>query len=379
MNTEAGDFAMRNSSRKDIPVRAIAEQIKCRRKASLKLPSLSSYELIYDSVALEQCSGEAAARYKSSLFRGRRMIDLTGGLGIDSYYFSHEFAEVIYCERQQVLSQIARYNFNTLNAVNVEIFSNDGIDALSRYPDGHFDMIYADPARRSEGGRRFTAIKDYSPDVTLHMPLLMKKAPVVMIKVSPAAEIEQIKREIPGITAFHVVSVDGECKEVLVILQRDRKVIVPELRAVMIDSKTGSTEILSSDDNFAETEAETVSEYFYEPDAAIVKSRLTRTLAGKYHGMTPVNTASCYLTSDELYRDFPGRSFKVESVVPYGSLKEFIKKNSIKKANVARRDFPDSPEEIKKRFRISDGGGIYMFFTRNSRGENVCVCTKKVD
>ena len=367
-------FAMRFQGRKDIPVRAIAEQIACSRKALKKLPAFSLKPMLYTSLALEQASGETTARYKASLAGGERLIDLSGGLGIDVLFFSKVFDEVVYCERDPVLEAIATYNFRLLGIKNVRIIEGDSLAALHLFPEGHFDWIYADPARR-EGGRRSIGLHAASPDVVAAHDLLLSRARKVMLKASPAIELSVLHRQLPSLSQIHVVSVGGECREVLLLLDRELPSGTPESRKAVQLSPDGRAvrDVIGTGYEPREV-AMLVGEYFYEPDAAIIKAGLAERLAADL-GLGFVNGSVDYLTSGRFIADFPGRTFLVAAVERYSpkTFPKFLTCAGISGAAVQRRDFPLSPEDIRRKFRLRESDSNFLFFTRDPEGELICV------
>lgn len=381
--TDPAEFALRHSSDKTIPVRAVAEQLKCRKKALHKLPGLSSLPLLYDSVALEQSSGLAAARFKASLVSGRRFIDLTGGLGIDFWCISAGFDEAVYCEQQEILALLAEYNMPLLNTPGITIKNGDGISILAEYSDQYFDLIYLDPARR-DSVRRYTALQDYSPNVIQHMELLMRKARNVMIKVSPAAEIEEIRRALPNIHTVYIVSVDGECKEILLMagklsvdMQQYREGLL--VRSVCIHSADLSCFILESrtGSRAQKPVSSGLKKYLLEPDAAIIKARNSHLLCSKFD-LEYINPHVDYMTTDILPKGFPGRIFAVTDVIEYGRMKDYLKQTGIQKASIARRGFPDTTDTIRKKLRLKDGGDTYLFFTQSASGRLISIAGSKI-
>ncbi|NTU67781.1 MAG: hypothetical protein HGB02_02745 [Chlorobiaceae bacterium] len=372
-------FALRFHGRKELPVRAMAEQIACRRKASLKLPTLSRYPLLYTKLALEQASGQRAAEWKSGLMSGRSIIDLTGGLGIDDLFFARRFERVVACERDGVLSGLAVANREAMGVTNVEALVGDGGALLAGFPDDAFDWVYVDPARREQGGRS-VGLEATSPDVVSLHDLMLRKAPRVCIKASPALEASGLQDQLPALASVIVVSVGGECKETLLLLDRGHPPGAPPgVTAVCLDDDGGEFRI--SQEGGASPERRVAAgacRWFYEPDAAIIKARLTAGLAAKLD-LEFLNGTVDYLTSDRFVESFPGRSFRVEACVAYRpkTLKAELSRMGIDGAAIQRRDFPLSPDELRKRFRIREGSEVFLFFTRDASGALVCLICRK--
>ncbi|MGE5352073.1 MAG: THUMP-like domain-containing protein [Acidobacteriota bacterium] len=363
-----------------LPIRAIAEQIRCIKKAGSKLPELSSHPLLYEKTALEQASSEYTARLKTKLYKGDKLIDLTGGLGIDDIFFSGSFKEVIYCERNPLLSEIFRHNLNLLEIKNISVNEGDSIEILKSFPDNYFSLIYADPARRDEN-RRFIGLKNCSPDVVEAMPLMLRKSEKILIKASPAIEIEEIKRQFTNLGEFTVVSVDNECREVLLRFDshiKETGEIV--INSVMIDSSSNTERTFTGSDLLKSEKKVTpeVLQWFYEPDSAIIKSRLTAKLAEEF-SLRFINKSVDFLTSGELRSDFPGRVFEVRKVLPYKvkEITHYLKSEGITSANLSRRDFPDAPERIRKLLKLKDGGMDYLFFTKDTSARPIAIFCKK--
>ena len=212
-------FAMQFHGRRDLPIRAMAEQLACRQKAVKKLPMLSQHNLLYTPLALEQSSGERTAAYKVSLMSGKRALDLTGGLGVDSMFLARTFQEAVYCERDPLLCAVVEHNLKVSGIANVQVRNGESISLLAAYPDDFFDWIFVDPAR-SEEGRRSIALEAASPDVVASHDLLLCHAQRVCIKASPALEISGLKKLLPALHTIVVVSVDRQCKEILLLLER---------------------------------------------------------------------------------------------------------------------------------------------------------------
>lgn len=380
LNDDPDLLALKFSGTGSLPIRAIAEQIRCIKKAAGKLPELSAHRLLYEKTALEQASSEYTARLKAKLYRGDKLIDLTGGLGIDDIFFSGSFREVIYCEQNPVLSEICRHNLNLLGIKNISVHEGDSLEILKTFPDKYFSLIYADPARRDEN-RRFIGLKNCSPDVVEAMPLMLKKSEKILIKASPAIEIEEIKRQFTNLKEFTVVSVDNECREVLLGFEsginETRDIVI---KSQMISSASGTERtFMGSDVSRSEKSvAGEVLHWFYEPDSAIIKSRLTAKLAEEL-SLKFLNNSIDFLTSSELRPDFPGRIFEVKKVLPYKlrEITHYLKSEGISSANVSRRDFPDAPEKIRKLLKLKDGGMDYLFFTKDTSSRPIAIFCRK--
>ena len=366
-------FAMQFHGHKELPVRAIAEQLACRQKAAKKLPRLSPHNLLYTPLALEQASGERSAEYKTSLLSGKKVIDLSGGLGVDSIYLSRAFHDVVYCERDPLLCSLFQHNLKQCGVTNVQVKNGDSIDLLSMYPDDFFDWIFVDPARR-EQGRRSIGLEAASPDVVRCQEILLRKAERVCIKASPALELSGLKKLLPSLCTIIVVSVDRECKEILLLLDRRALQKTVTIKAVCMSSVSDAVAEILGDGAIDRTVASSVKKYFYEPDPAIIKAKLTARFA-RDSGFEFVNSSVDYLTSDRLAEAFPGRTFRLIECVLYKpkTFRAFLERHEIGGASIQRRDFPLSAEELRKKYRLLESDKAFLFFTRDHAGRPVAI------
>ena len=374
------ELSLKLRNKNNIPHRAISEQVACYQKAKIKLPHLIDKYLLYDKIALEQASSEATAIFKTSLIFGKKIIDLTGGLGIDDIFFSTNFLKVTYCEINEVLTEIFAHNLKQLQIKNIEIVNFDSIEYLKNKKDSSFDWIYIDPSRR-DANRRSVDLKYCTPNVFKNMPLFFQKSKSVMIKVAPAYDITEAARKFPNLTEIFVISVDGECKEVLLILKKNVFNAKIKSFAILLNSKSEHKQIISH--VLFEKEVNILSEiksYFYEPDCSIIKSDLVHFLA-KDLNLSFINNNSPFLTNSKLLSSFPGRRFKIITLLIYNEkeIKKYLKTNGILKANVARRGFRLSVEEIRRVFKLKDGGDFYLFFTSDLNKQAIMIVTTKIN
>jgi hypothetical protein len=367
-------FAMRFHGRGDLPVRAMAEQLGCRQKAVKKLPVLSAFNLLYTPLALEQSSGERAAAYKASFMSGTRAMDLSGGLGVDAMFLARTFRDVVYCERDPLLCAMVEHNLQASGVGNVQVRNGESIGLLAAYPDDAFDWIFVDPARREEG-RRSIALDAASPDVVASHDLLLRHAQRVCIKASPALEISGLKRLLPALQSIVVVSVDRECKEILLLLDRacssDGFV---QVKAVCLHADSEEMSEVAGGGEAQRVVGSAVKGFLYEPDPAIIKARLSAVLA-RDSGLEFVNRSVDYLTADVVIDGFPGRMFRVVECIAYKpkSFRAFLERHGVRGASIQRRDFPLSAEELRKKYRLVESERAFLFFTRDAAGHPVCI------
>lgn len=339
-------------------------QIEGRQTAQRKLPSWWGTDgIIYPSkLSMEQCSSEQTARYKQEVAKrllpeGRkRMADLTGGFGIDFSFMAQLFDEADYVERDERLCEIARHNLPLLGLHKVTIHnmpSEDFFDGM-----GTFDLIYLDPSRRDAAGRKVASMKDCSPDVEALQDTLLAHAPLVMVKLSPMLDIQDTLRRLPGTSEVHVVSVGGECKEILLVLCRQRKDVT--FHCVNIAAQT---QIFCTDKRDAESIiAPQPEQYLYEPNASILKAGVQNALCQTYP-VRKLHPFSHLFTSTHFIENFPGRTFIIEDYCSFA--KKDVKRllEGISQCNLTIRNFPSTVAELRKRLKLREGGDCYLFAT----------------
>ncbi len=362
----------------DVPF--LANQIAMRRQLRDKLPAwVRNEDLLFPArIAAEQCSSEQTAVYKQRLVCKKWTIcDLTGGLGVDSFYLSHKVRALTYVERYQAYCDAARYNFKLLGAENIEVVNADAAAYIREMSD--VDAVYLDPARRSECNKRLFALQDCEPDLPKLLPALLQKSPCVIAKLSPMADLQQTFSLLPGTVAVHVLAVRNECKELLFVIERVR-VDSPVIHCVnfLVDGTESAFSFAWEEEHSAETRmAASVGSYLYEPNASLLKAGAFKLLTGRF-GVEKLQVSSHLYTSRMWVAAFPGRSFRVEAVYPFsGKLCKTLAR-TIPQANITVRNFPLSVAELRRRTKIAEGGSAYLFATTLADGRKVLIACSKV-
>ena len=367
---------LKGSPFKDVSVQELANQIVAKQKSEHKLKSWFSTENIYypPKISIEQTSSEITAAYKSNLVSGNSIIDITGGFGVDCYYFSKQFKEVIHCEINEDLSEIVKHNYQKLQVKNITTFSGDGLEYLKNHK-ANFDCIYIDPSRRNDLKGKVFLLNDCLPNVPENIDLLFTKTNQILIKNSPILDITSTINELKFVKEIHIIAVNNEVKELLFLLEKEYSDPI-KIKTVNI----GKKEIQTFNFNYKEAVNSEYSDprsYLYEPNAAILKS-------GGFHEISQqlkvfkLQQHSHLYTSDEII-DFPGRTFKIENVLSYDKKK--VKKLVVEnKANITTRNFPKTVAQIRKETKIKDGGNSYLFFTTHNTNDYIVIsCKKKTD
>ncbi|MDR1601000.1 MAG: SAM-dependent methyltransferase [Tannerella sp.] len=364
----------------DVDVSFAAEQIAARQHIRGKLPHWEADErLLFPSrTAAEQCSSELTACYKQRLLEDERYLcDLTGGLGVDSYFFSRRTLHVTYVECDRVCFDTAMYNFERLNVDNIAGYHADARDVLDKIP--RQDVFYIDPARRGAGNARVFALQDCRPDLTEILPELLRLAPKVIAKLSPMLDIRHTLALLPATSEIHVVSVRNECRELLFVARRGTENGDPLVHCVNFTSDGGEQmfDFHYQDEQKTETHiCSQVQTYLYEPNASILKAGAYK-LTAKRYGVAKLHASSHLYTSDKCLHTFPGRIFRVERVFAFNNAFCRTIARAVPQANLSTRNFPLTASELRKRIRVADGGDSYLFATTlTGNGKVVILCRK---
>lgn len=353
----------------------ILNQIQAKQKAEKKLPTwfLNEDVIFPSTLSVEQTSSETLAKFKAALIEGEQLIDLTGGFGVDDFYFAQRFKKVVHCEFQEDLSAIVLHNFKVLNVNNIETISGDSISYLQNSNE-RFDWIYIDPARRDNQKSKVFLLKDCTPNVVELQDFLFEKSDNILIKVAPLLDISSILNELQNVKTIYSIGLNNEVKELLIVLQKDF-VGQPELIAVHISNEETihrNTFRLTDEDHF---QLSLPQNYLYEPFSSYLKTGAYNQIANKFN-VNKLHKHSHLYTSEQLI-DFPGRRFKIQRIIPYH--KKEIKYLEHTKANVTTRNFPLKVEEIRKKHKIKDGGDCYLFFTTDLNKDKIVVVCEKSD
>ncbi len=397
-NIPVEKLALQLAGRSDIDVAYVLRQAEGWQRLRHKVPTWAAIDnLVYPHrLALEQCSGEQAARYKAGVVKKLMdalpdhplsMADLTGGLGVDFSFIARHFAHAVYVEQQESLCELARHNFPLLDLNQAEVVCADGVNYLHTMP--ATDLLFLDPARRDGAGRKTVLIEDCEPDVCTLSPLLLEKASVVMLKLSTMLDITGAIRSLDCVAQVHVVSVGSECKDLLLVLAH------PDLWAALgkqfagnayngseplIIAHEGDTSLLFTETDEAKAQPHytaTPETYLYEPGPAVLKAGAFK-IVGQRWGLDKLHPNSHLYTSNKAIPDFPGRSFCIESVYSFGKADLRALRSSTPQANLTVRNFPATVDALRKKLKLREGGNIYLFATTLADGSHVLLRCHKI-
>lgn len=320
------------------------------------------------------CTGESLAEIE--------FADLTGGFGVDFSYIATQLGvKSMYVERQKHLCEAAKENFERLGLKNVVVKNGDGVEVLHAIPNhSGLRVIYIDPARRDDAGNKVVSLQDCTPDVTRLQDDMLQKADFVVIKLSPMLDWHRAVSELRCVREVHVVSVNNECKELLLVLSARNMGENIHLRICCVNDNQSfvcdEAEMASSVARIAAADLDT-AQYLYEPNASLMKAGCFGVLSERY-SVSMLSKNSHLFVSQFSVADFPGRSFRIRAVSSFN--KKELKRHlqGIVKANIATRNFPLSVAELRKRLKLKDGGETYIFATTLSDDSHVLLITDKI-
>lgn len=372
-DADISSLLLRKNSFPNITQQELVEQIEARIRCKKKLPIWYKTSGIYypNKLNIEQTSSEKTATYKANLVSGKRLIDLTGGFGIDCYYFSKKITNVTHCEIDTNLSEIVTHNYTKLNCTNIKTISSDGISYVKKSSDT-YDWIYIDPSRRHDLKGKVFLLNDCSPNVSEHIDMLFSKSKNILIKTSPLLDIKNGIRELKHVKEIHVIAVKNDVKELLFVLEHQYESDIT-IKTINI---TNNTEDIFQFIGFktCTPNYSLPKKYLYEPNSAILKSGGFSEIAVQFN-IDKLQQHSHLYTSNEL-KKFPGRVFEIQESIPYNK-KSLKKRFKNLKANVTTRNFPKTVANIRKELLLKDGGSIYLFFTTDKDSNKiVLVCNK---
>jgi predicted transposase YbfD/YdcC len=354
---------------------SILNQIEAKTKAKEKLPTwFHTPNIIYPSkISVEQTSSEKTAEYKSSLVQGENLIDLTGGFGVDDFYFAKKINTVTHCEIDSDLSQIVEHNFKQLNVTNINCIAGDSLATLQELP-AKWDWIYIDPSRRNDAKGKVFMLTDCLPNVPQNLDFYFEKSDAILIKTAPLLDIAAGLSELKNVKTIHIVALENEVKELLWELHKNYTNTI-SIRTVNLTKNASNNFEFLLNQEVAESNYSLPKRYLYEPNSAIMKSGGFNEVGTAYQ-LDKLHQHSHLYTSDSLI-DFPGRVFEIQQIIPYN--KKNIKaqlENS--KHNITTRNFPETVESIRKKWKIKEGGNSYCFCTTDMNNDKIVIICAKI-
>ena len=353
---------------------SILNQIEAKTKAKDKLPTwFSTNNIIYPTkISIEQTSSEKTALYKSSIVSGASLIDLTGGFGVDDYYFAKKIKIVAHCEINPDLSNLVQHNFEQLDVKNINYYSGDSSATLTSL-NKKWDWMYIDPSRRNNAKGKVFMLKDCLPNVPENIDFYFKNSDSILIKTAPLLDISAGLLELKNVKNIHIVALENEVKELLWELHKGYSGAIIIKTVNIIKDKTETFEFILNE-KLELPHFSLPQKYLYEPNSAIMKSGGFDEVSS-FFTINKLHKFSHLYTSEGLI-DFPGRIFEILHTLPYNKTEIKIHLEN-KQANITTRNFPDTVESIRKKWKIKDGGNVFCFFTTDENNHKiVLICTK---
>lgn len=429
-------LALKRPTNPNVDLKEALVQIEGYQTARKKLPLWAENpQLVYPPrISMEQCSSETTALYKQQVVRRLlqglsgplSMADMTGGFGIDFSYLAPLFDRAYYIEQQEILCRIAQHNLKVLGLKQAEVLHGDGVERMPEQ--APLTLVFIDPARRDQQGKKTVALSDCTPDLSAIQERIRSCSRFCMAKLSPMLDIHQALQELKGVSEVHVVSVDNECKELLLILasgetENTTGFATAEKRQETDDNLASATEkaeevaankledasttSISKQSNVKkpaetriccinlqkgeqqtfeytaqeEASAEAVytdqpGAYLYEPNTSLLKAGAYKCLCARF-GVRKLHPNSHLYTSDTPCADFPGRRFRVTGCRTFSKqdLKQIAR--DIPQANITIRNFPSTVQELRKKLKIKEGGDRYLFATTLKNEQHIILeCLK---
>ena len=378
-------LALQGTKNPEVNLTFALEQIAGRQKAKTKLPTWAAIDgIVYPPhLSMEQCSSEQTARYKANIAgKGALMVDLTAGYGVDMAFVSPNYRRAIHVEQQASLCAISSENFKLLGLNHIEVVCADGVDYLHQLD--HADLIFLDPARRDDHGARTYGIADCTPNVLELRDELLQKADRVMLKLSPMLDWRKAVEDLGNVNEVHIVSVDNECKELLLILSKEEKPL--KLFCVNNDQVfEGDQGDWLNERSIAEIRVPVLMSsqaYLFEPNTSIMKAIMKAgcfALLEQRFKVAQLDKNSHLFVSDSDISDFPGRRFLIEKTTSMNKRELKAALAGIDKANITVRNFPMSVAELRKRLKLKEGGDLYLFATTIAGHQHQLFLCRKIE
>ncbi len=354
---------------------SILNQIEAKTKAKDKLPNwFASKNIVYPSkISVEQTSSEKTACYKSTLISGKSLIDLTGGFGVDDFYFAKKLKTVAHCEINPELSEIVQHNFEQLKIQNICCYIGDSLEIL-KILNHKWDWIYIDPSRRNDVKGKVFMLKDCLPNVPDNLEFYFENSDAILIKTAPLLDISAGLLELKNVKTIHIIALENEVKEILWELKKNYlESITIQTVNITKEKKQTFEFILNQELQFPTYNLP--QKYLYEPNSAIMKSGGFDEVS-VFYKINKLHKHSHLYTSNELI-PFAGRVFEIKNSFPYtkSEMKKYLENT---KANITTRNFPDTVEVIRKKWKIKEGGNLYCFFTTDKNNTKIFLICNKI-
>lgn len=365
LNSDLTKLLLKKSPFPDVSMQEIVQQIKGRKTAEKKFPFLTKEGIIFPpNLNLEQASSQSTAEYKAQNLTGKSFLDLTCGFGIDAYFLSKNFDEVTLIEQNSELISIVENNWKTLG--RKANFINENLEKFLENSKQKFDVIYLDPARRDQQNKKKFLLEDLSPNLLEIEEQLHSISDKIIVKLSPLIDISYLISELKNISEIQIIAVRNEVKELLLIINKSDascKLQDVSIRCVNLESDEPEFLFNFNDEKSTKSEFSESLKFLYIPNNSILKAGAFNIISEKF-GLKKLHPNTHFYTSEHNIENFPGRVLQIEKIEAKN-----LKKGE--KYNIVSKNYPLKPEEIKKKYKLNDGGNHYLIFTQSVYGKEI--------
>ena len=372
INSDLNKLLLKKSQFSDVTMQEIVQQIKGRKTAEKKFPFLTKEGIVFPpNLNLEQASSQSTAEYKAQNLKGKSFLDLTCGFGIDAYFLSKNFDEVTLIEQNPELISLVESNWKTLGRKahfinkNLEEFLENlrqaQIDNFNK-----FDVVYLDPARRDQQNKKKFLLEDLSPNVLEIQEKLHSITDKIIVKLSPLIDISYLISELKNITEIQIIAVRNEVKELVLIIENNQSTDNQQpttIKCINLESNEPEFSFNFNDEKSAKSEFSESSKFLFIPNNSILKAGAFNIISEKF-GLKKLHPNTHFYTSEHNIENFPGRVLQIEKIEA-----KDLKKGE--KYNIVSKNYPLKPEEIKKKYKLNDGGNHYLVFTQSIYGKEI--------
>ena len=359
LKTDLHSLLLKKSPFPEVSMQEIVQQIKGRKVAEKKFPILNHDGIFFPpNLNLEQSSSQETAEFKTNLIKGNTFLDLTSGFGIDALFLSQNFEEVTLVEQNPELLEIVQHNWKVLR--RKALFINQKLEVFLDANQKKFDVVYLDPARRDNHNRKVFLLEDLSPNLIEIQNKLHEISNEILIKLSPLIDLQHLVSSLHHVSKIWIIAVKNEVKEVLVQLKKTEKEI--EISCINLQSSEPEFNFTLNDEKYCKSEFSIPKKYIYIPNNSILKSGAFNLVSERFK-LKKLHQNTHVYTSDLMIKFFPGRMFEAEEI----EIKTLKKGEQY---NLIAKNYPLKPEEIKKKYKLKDGGSYYLIFVQSVKGKH---------
>ena len=355
LETDLHSLLLKKSPFSEVSMQEMVQQIKGKKVAHRKFPFLLKENIVFPpNLNLEQASSQSTAEFKADNLNGKKFLDLTCGFGIDAYFLSQNFEEITLVEKNPELLDLVKHNWKILN--KKATFVNENLEHFLAKNSERFDVIYLDPARRdSEKNKKFL-LEDLSPNLLEIQDQLLEISSQIIIKLSPLIDISYLISVLKNVAKIQIIAVRNEVKELIVFLEKARKGDDVEISCINLESDDAEFAFQFKEEKNAVSAFSEPQQFLYIPNNAVLKSGAFNLISQFFNGKK-LHPNTHFYTSDKRIERFPGRILEINMIDS-----KHIRKGE--KYNIISKNYPLSPDEIKKKYKILDGGNCYLIFTQ---------------